>query len=1253
MKKSIFLTLFIFLCSVFSQTTGVIRGIVTDESGEPLPGASIVIEGTSLGGESDSDGYYFIIGVRAGTYTVSAEFIGFAPRTAQNVRVRVGMTTVQNFTMSHDVIELAEIGVEVAMENRVQLDVSTSVRVVDMDNVSRLAVTRVDDVIRQTAGVQTGADGELHFRGGRSGEVNYLIDGISVGDPTGIRSNPLEINFANIESFNIQKGVPDAEYGDALSGSVNIVLRSGDTDRTGGHIGYSTDSFFGNSRLNYDGGEFSLSGPLPFRIGEFRPTYYIATDISMQNGYSRSYRLGGDPDSEYFRFADHDLTGTGFEMPQRRENIFNMIFRTAWDMSHTKRLGASYIRSRTNSYEFDYRYRYSPQTVSRETGDVTVFSLNWRHALSRRSYYEIVLSYYNRKLEHLPGGKRPEDFVMAKDLDRFTSAHDIILNGIRDGGDAEGYIDINMNGYFDREFFIVNESVPGFRGNYRPGIDVWEPFNPVFDHNMNGVYDGDYLYDSNGNNKWDYWEYGLSFSGFYDDVFFNHPDFHIVEGYVDGNMNGHYDDPFLYVSSQDEPFTDGDVFNDTGEPFVDQRRFALEGGRIVEIANGRRDEGAVVTLVIRGEEDGVMIDYTETYEGFWARIDHIQSCIFYNAGVTANADSSVLTIVYPAEFFLDLRTSHGSLSQPNPRLNYIYDGPNGRFDEYEAFTSWRPLGETGSEENLGWTPGRSPSDITAFVEFTGSYVIYRAPSEMYDNVPNWREIPYDPVYSTWIDTNRNGFFDYPNGVYDEGEYFADFNNNGRRDLDDGFVIPGRYTEGMRYDLFDNKVYKIRGVYTNQVSRYHLIKTGIEFTYNDLDYYRMYDPYFYWNAYYYGYLENDPYPDRGSRKSQYNYKPKEVAAFIQDKMEFEDLTVNAGVRLDMRILDDNALDYYRERSQADYPERFGYEDDPSKYTAAISPRLGISHAISESSKLFFSYGHLYQFPNYTLLFDPDTKIGTGRESDLIFGNMALGFERNIQYELGVVTEAGDYIFDVTGYFKDIYDMINTKTYDYGVVRKTVWSNSDYGKSRGIEFSVDRKLRNKYLWGMSYTLSYAYGKSSSLTSNLEEQYYQVSEFPLDWDERHALNGYFSFVFGPGQHLFNIAGTDDWTLSFNSEFGSGKPFTPTSDYFGGKVVSSDIVTNSRRMPYTFNTDFKLSKTFRFSTERSDAGRLRAELNIYNIFDRINVIRVYPDSGRWDRRGSGFYAREYNEDFVEIWKDPSNIRERRHYRFGISYHW
>jgi hypothetical protein len=93
------LILLIFFSLLSAQTTGKIKGVVTDENGEPLPCTYVVVEGTTWGAEADEDGYYTIFGVRAGTYTLKAEYLGYEFKEINDVKVRVGLTTTHNFKM--------------------------------------------------------------------------------------------------------------------------------------------------------------------------------------------------------------------------------------------------------------------------------------------------------------------------------------------------------------------------------------------------------------------------------------------------------------------------------------------------------------------------------------------------------------------------------------------------------------------------------------------------------------------------------------------------------------------------------------------------------------------------------------------------------------------------------------------------------------------------------------------------------------------------------------------------------------------------------------------------------------------------------------------------------------------------------------------------------------------------------------------------------------------------------------------------
>ena len=1289
MKRSIVILMIALFSSIlFSGTTGKIKGIVTDENGEPLEGANIMVVGKTWGAETDEDGYYYIIGVRAGTYQLKCQYIGYSPKTITNLKVRVGLTSSQNFKLISEAIEIEELEIEIFQDEKVEMDVTTSVRSVDMGTMETQAVTEVGDVLSSQAGIKKDADGELHFRGGRSGEVNYVIDGISVGDPTGAKDAPVSINFANVESFNIQKGIPDAEYGDALSGSVNIVMKIGDQEQTSGHAKYTTDTFLGDSKLDYTRGEFSLSGPMPIPGMNEKPTYYLATDFTMQNGFAKSYRDLGSSDGEYFEFGDFDLTNFGFEMAQKRQNNFNIIFKTAYQITPMMSVSTSYTKSRTHDYDFTWLYRYTPQTADELISDVTIFNVNFKQTLNQQSYYDIIFSYYNRELERLPGGNAPTEFVFQDSLDVFGIGGDLIRNLIRDGGDAEGYEDRNYNGYFDREFFT--DSLDGNRDH----TGNWNEGEAFIDANNNGVYDGDKLYDSNYNNEWDYWEIGQSFSGFVGDTYAGG----IVEGYIDNNLSGHYDKNIYSedVAGSWEHWVDGDHYFDTGEPFVDQKRIYLYGGNLLQLANNVWDEGENVEFILKtmkaeidadGNLDSLIIDNLAENPSFdfWGKLDNQVADEFYNAVFDTTAINAVptiremsvqtgidttgaidipiyytfnvydvkISIDYRKEVFADLRSSLGSAEQPDPRFNAVYDGWwNGRFDEFEAYCNWRPQGSNTESVNLGWTTGHDPRpetpDPVDYVEYVGSYVTYRASVDMYQGIPNWEDIVFDPTYSTWVDNNDNGSLDAPNGGYEVGEAFVDYNHDGVWNANTGFLLPDEYYDGARYQLFDNTVYKLKGNYTNQLNKFHMIKTGFELAINKLDYYSVTNPYFNFGSTGQDATAGDPFPDNGEVKTFYQYEPIELSMYVQDKMEFEDLVVNAGIRFDMRTLDQGAIDYYKLQYEA---EEFGYEEELDPTIFAISPRFGISHSISETSKLFFSYGHLYQKPTYTQTFAPNTAVGT----DPLFGNMNLGYIRNVSYELGVVNEIGMYLVDVTGYFKDIYDMVNTKTYEYGVTDATVWYNSDYGKSRGVEISVDRSLKDHYLWGLSYTLSYAYGKSSDEESNMEDDELVVKEFPLIWDERHSLSSYLTVVYRKGETLFDLPYTDDWTIGVNTSYGSGTPFTPTAEYFNMEVAAEDIETNSERMPWTSTTNLKISKTFAFTGEKNVSyGNLKFEFNVYNLFNKVNVLAVYADSGKWGTRSDLFYEdNPIQENFTDFYRNPSNIGEKRHYRFAVGYTW
>ena len=262
-----FLLLMSSLVEVRAGTTGKIAGRVVDaKSKDPLIGVNVLAVGKQLGGSTDVDGNYFIINIPPGKYQLRATAVGYSPSVVDNVVVSADQTTKVNFEVSEQAIEVG--GVEIiATRPIVQKDLTSTTSTVNSDQISKLPLETVSSVVNLQAGVVEG-----HFRGGRTGEVKYLVDGISVNDVfSGSQSLEPEIN--SVQEIQVLSGTFNAEYGEALSGVVNQVTKIAGDKYTGQLTLYSGDYITSRTGLyrnidhispkdlqNVDG---TISGPVP------------------------------------------------------------------------------------------------------------------------------------------------------------------------------------------------------------------------------------------------------------------------------------------------------------------------------------------------------------------------------------------------------------------------------------------------------------------------------------------------------------------------------------------------------------------------------------------------------------------------------------------------------------------------------------------------------------------------------------------------------------------------------------------------------------------------------------------------------------------------------------------------------------------------------------------------------------------------------------------------------------------------------
>lgn len=249
---------------VFAQS-GKITGTITDvDTNEPLFGATVSIKGTTVGASADLDGKYLILNVAPGTYELEFRYIGYQSVTVQNVIVRTDLTTEQDMVLQSSIVEGDEL-VVVAERQAVIKDITSSEARVSSEEIAKLPVQEVSDIIQLQAGVNVGNNGAIHIRGGRASEVSYVVDGIRVTDDYD-GSSGLRIENESIQELQVISGSFNAEHGQALSGIVNVVTKSGDNDFEGSVRVWSGGYLATNKSHLYDGIGTSLSTIDPLRM---------------------------------------------------------------------------------------------------------------------------------------------------------------------------------------------------------------------------------------------------------------------------------------------------------------------------------------------------------------------------------------------------------------------------------------------------------------------------------------------------------------------------------------------------------------------------------------------------------------------------------------------------------------------------------------------------------------------------------------------------------------------------------------------------------------------------------------------------------------------------------------------------------------------------------------------------------------------------------------------------------------------------
>jgi outer membrane receptor protein involved in Fe transport len=471
---------------------------------------------------------------------------------------------------------------------------------------------------------------------------------------------------------------------------------------------------------------------------------------------------------------------------------------------------------------------------------------------------------------------------------------------------------------------------------------------------------------------------------------------------------------------------------------------------------------------------------------------------------------------------------------------------------------------------------------------------------------------YTLVFSRFHTEKRSRTYDPWDGhplTYDEMNT-ARFISMGATQTQNFFINPmylGRRRTGDDYQT----VYTLKGDFSSQINAMNLMKMGFEYQKYDL------------------FKDHTSIASGGNDyNDQFHVKPFQIGAYAQNKLESEGMILNVGLRYDFfdpktwvpANLNDPLLDQYRDDPQDvetifDLPERLkGAVSATTKQQ--LSPRVGVSYPITEKDVLHVTYGHYFQLPKLFYLYMNQAYDLRGAHKYM--GNPDLKEEKTIAYEAGLEHGFNDYLkLAVTGFYKDISNLVTFhKTY-YGNAFFWLYSNSDYARVKGFELTLTQRPWRGLSGVATYTYQIARGRASDGYQTFLDHYYnrkpRTQDFPLDWDQRHTarveVNYRVPYDWGPKIGDYYAFG--DWAVDVFWNYGSGVPYTSSIN-----VPQPEIPPiNDKNFPAAWTIDLRIDKAFKiYKTYRANFFFI-----VNNLTNRANIVDEYADfdAQRYDLTG------------------------------------
>jgi outer membrane receptor protein involved in Fe transport len=370
-------------------TTGKLSGTVLDADGKPIPGVTVLVFGKGIGAFTDTKGQYDILNVPAGTHEIRFTHIAYRALTYTNILVSADQTTRLDAKLESTTVSMQAIEIQ-AERPIVDVNLTSMRATVTSEEIEALPVQDLNDVVNLQAGVVDG-----HVRGGRIGEVQYQVDGVSINNPFSNEST-LRIDRSLLQEVQVISGVFDAEYGQAMSGVVNAVLKDGTKDfKWGGEIGGSGFFFDGAPRgaenqtyhslnQNY---QLNISGPItgPSTVAILSGRYYIFDDYLLGQRYFLP------TDKSDFERKIFIGTGDSADVALGYSTEWSGLGKVTNTSIHNVTLSYQAIFNLIKGRRADYVYRLNPGGLTKQETSSVTHGLDVTHTLSTTTYYKVSL----------------------------------------------------------------------------------------------------------------------------------------------------------------------------------------------------------------------------------------------------------------------------------------------------------------------------------------------------------------------------------------------------------------------------------------------------------------------------------------------------------------------------------------------------------------------------------------------------------------------------------------------------------------------------------------------------------------------------------------------------------------------------------------------------------------------------------------------------------------------------------------------